>query len=63
MSDLPCIRDHCIGKERGNFNDPESRFGNPNLKRGCKGGELPPWSWSKWYLKTFGEKHDEENKE
>ena len=50
MSGLPCGRDGCIGKPCGNFNDPDGKFGNPNLRAGCKGGEFPPWSWAKWYL-------------
>ena len=39
---LPCMRDKCIGRECANFGD-----------KGCKGGEHPPWSWSKWYLEEL----------
>ena len=39
---LPCMRDNCIGRECANFGD-----------KGCKGGEHPPWSWSKWYLEEL----------
>lgn len=46
---LPCMRDKCIGKECGNFNDPSSKFFNKQMKLGCKGGEYPPWSWARWY--------------
>ena len=42
MSELPCMRDKCIGRECANFGE-----------RGCKGGEHPPWSWSKWYLEEL----------
>jgi hypothetical protein len=44
------MREKCIGKECGNFNDPNSKFFNKQLKPGCKGGEHPPWSWAKWYI-------------
>lgn len=50
---LPCRRDACIGAKCWNFNDPNSKFFNPKLKAGCKGGEHPPWSWSKWYLEEL----------
>lgn len=50
---LPCMRETCIGKLCGNFNDRESKFGNPNLKQGCKGGDYPPWSFAKWYINKF----------
>lgn len=50
---LPCMGDRCRGTACGNFNDPESKFGNPNLPRGCKGGKFPPWSWAKWYLEEL----------
>jgi hypothetical protein len=46
---LPCGREKCIGKTCGNFNDPASKFFNPKFKAGCKGGDFPPWNWSKWY--------------
>ena len=36
------LRDKCIGKACANFGE-----------RGCKGGEYPPWSWSKWYLEEL----------
>lgn len=57
MTDLPCMREHCIGTACGNFNDPASRFGNPSLPRGCKGGEFPPWSWARWYLNELPKYH------
>ena len=46
---LPCGRDKCLVKSCGNFNDPDSKSFNPDLKPGCKGGNYPPWSWSRWY--------------
>ena len=44
---LPCMRKKCIGKACGNFNNPDSKSFNPDLKPGCKGGNYPPWSWAK----------------
>jgi hypothetical protein len=58
MIELPCMRDRCIGNDCGNFNDPQSKFFNENLKPGCKGGEFPPWSWSKWYIEKFGKENE-----
>lgn len=54
MSNLPCMRDRCIGKECCNFNDPESKWFNAKLKPGCKGGEFPPWSYARIYIKRNG---------
>ena len=43
------MRDKCIGKGCGNFNDPDDRWGDKTRPRGCK-GDNPTLKWARWYI-------------
>lgn len=53
----PYLNEHCIGVKCGNFNDPDSKFGKPDLPRGCK-GDNPTAQWARWYIERFGGNKD-----
>ena len=45
----PFLNPFCFGAACPNFNEPTSKFGNPNLPRGCK-GDNPTAKWARDYI-------------
>lgn len=62
MFSCPFLNEHCLGTACGNFNDPASKFGKPDLPRGCK-GDNPTAQWARWYLEHDFSKPVEHNPE
>ena len=48
----PFSRPSCLGRECGNYNDPDGRFGKRDKPLGCM-GDNPTAEYARWYNQRF----------
>ena len=55
----PFPNEHCVGTKCGNFNAPDSKWGNKDLPRGCN-VDNPTAQLARWYIDRFCKKDDKD---